>query len=451
MSRKIKTILLALGDILLLYGGLFLASTSRKAGLAPLSFWEKNIIPFAATFLIWLFVFYSQRLYEASFLKKGLHYYENLIKAAFINLLLGFTFFYVLPYLPFFESSPAPKTILVLTTVNGTILIHIWRKLFTSFFLVKQRPQNIVIWGSNQQTIKLLKNLVQYHPSDFQITKTIQEPGELKKELKESKIETLVLDEQTRRKNLVKNFPQKLLNQVKLQSAAEFYEQKTQTVPIEIKSPAEMLEDLSRQSSKVYEVGKKFFDLALASLIGLVFLPLVPFIMLAIKIEDGGPIFYSQKRVGKREEIFHLLKFRTMSPDADANIKDKPFKNKISWAKEQANRVTKVGRFLRMTHLDEYPQILNILKQDMSFVGPRPERPQFVEKLKKETPYYNLRHLVKPGLTGWAQIHYVYGDSIETNLEKLKYDLYYVKNRSFLLDLAITSKTASIVLGTRGR
>jgi exopolysaccharide biosynthesis polyprenyl glycosylphosphotransferase len=180
------------------------------------------------------------------------------------------------------------------------------------------------------------------------------------------------------------------------------------------------------------------------SLIGLVFaLPLLPFIILAIRLDSTGPIFYTQTRVGKGGRLFKVVKFRTMRHDAEALSGPK-------WAGDRDPRVTRVGKFLRASRLDEIPQLWCVLKGDMAFVGPRPERPEFIELLSKEIPYYGVRHMVRPGITGWAQVKYKYGRSVEDSREKLQYDLFYIKNVSIGLDLVIMFQTIKTVLLGRG-
>lgn len=191
---------------------------------------------------------------------------------------------------------------------------------------------------------------------------------------------------------------------------------------------------LPRGVEEVHERGKRIVDIALASLILLAGLPLWPVIALLIKATSRGPVFYAQNRVGKNEEIFRLHKFRSMIPGAE--------KKKPVWAGENDERITRAGRILRRLHLDELPQLWDVLRGKMSLVGPRPERPEFVAALKAEIPAYSLRHLVKPGLTGWAQVNYPYAASIESSREKLEYDLYYVVHKSLRLDLVILARTA---------
>ncbi len=174
-----------------------------------------------------------------------------------------------------------------------------------------------------------------------------------------------------------------------------------------------------------------------------ILLPVIPLIALAIKLSSRGPVFYGQRRVGQNGAIFTCYKFRTMRADAEADTGP-------TWASGDDPRITRVGRFLRRMRLDEVPQLWNVLRGDMGFVGPRPERPEFVEWLSREIPYYQLRHIIRPGLTGWAQINYPYGASAEESKEKLRYDLYYIKNMSVALDLLIAFQTVKILLLRRG-
>ncbi len=192
-----------------------------------------------------------------------------------------------------------------------------------------------------------------------------------------------------------------------------------------------------------YAVARRIFDLLVSTIVSLPFLVLLPFIALLIKRDSPGPVFLVQRRVGERGREFDLIKLRTMKVDAEAagaqyTSKDDP-------------RVTRVGRFLRATRLDEFPQLLNIVRGDMSFIGPRPERPEFETDLEAKIPHFRSRLLMKPGLTGWAQINGGYASTIPEITRKLEYDLYYIKNRSFRLDLQILARTFVTVLGWRGR
>ena len=188
---------------------------------------------------------------------------------------------------------------------------------------------------------------------------------------------------------------------------------------------------------------KRAIDLVMSLVLGLLSLPVALITALAVKLESPGPVLYTQTRVGEREKKFTIYKFRSMRHDAEKECG-------ATWASKKDPRVTRVGAIIRKLRIDELPQLFNILKGDMSFVGPRPERPEFVEKLKSQIPYYAERCAVKPGLTGWAQINYPYGDCLEDAVEKLQYDIYYIKHLSVFLDFTIILQTAKVVLLGRG-
>jgi sugar transferase (PEP-CTERM system associated) len=188
---------------------------------------------------------------------------------------------------------------------------------------------------------------------------------------------------------------------------------------------------------------KHAFDVGVSAIVLIVTLPVMLAAALAILLETGKPILYRQKRVGENGKAFEILKFRSMRVDAEKD-------GVARWARKDDDRVTRVGRFLRLTRIDELPQLVNVLRGDMSFVGPRPERPPFVTEISRNVPAYATRHSVKPGITGWAQIRYPYGASVEDAKQKLQFDLYYVKNHSLFLDLVIMFQTAQVVLFGKG-
>jgi exopolysaccharide biosynthesis polyprenyl glycosylphosphotransferase len=222
----------------------------------------------------------------------------------------------------------------------------------------------------------------------------------------------------------------------------KFVEMTTGKVPIDYLSAGWFFEELSSIDKRYYWYLKRTIDI-LSSLFGIcVILPFLPFIALLIKIDSPGPVFYSQTRIGRDNKPFRLWKLRTMVQDAD--------KTDVHWTTDHDERVTHVGKFLRKIRIDEVPQLWNILTGDMTLIGPRPEAVSLVEMYKKEIPYYQERHMVTPGITGWAQINYPYGNSIEDAREKLKYDYYYIKNRSLVLDAIIFLRTIRIVLTGKG-
>jgi sugar transferase (PEP-CTERM system associated) len=188
---------------------------------------------------------------------------------------------------------------------------------------------------------------------------------------------------------------------------------------------------------------KRAFDIVCAAILLVVTLPLMMITMLLIAAESRGPIFYRQQRVGLNGKNFDVIKFRSMRSDAEGDGNPR-------WAQAADDRVTRVGRFIRRVRIDELPQLFNVFKGEMSMVGPRPERPFFVDSLTKDIPYYAIRHSVKPGVTGWAQVRYEYGATVEDAKQKLQYDLYYVKNHTLFLDLLIMFETVSVVLTGKG-
>ncbi len=225
--------------------------------------------------------------------------------------------------------------------------------------------------------------------------------------------------------------------------APSFYEEVTGKLLLENTTPSWFIFANGFRMTAQKKSYKRIFDI-LCSLFGLALtLPLMPLVSLIIKLDSDGPVFFKQVRVGEMDEPFFLYKFRTMRQDAEKGTG-------AVWAQKNDPRITRIGRFLRKTRIDELPQLFNVLKGDMSFIGPRPERPEFVAELKKVIPYYSERHFVKPGVTGWAQVRYPYGASVEDAIEKLRYDLYYIKNVSPYLDLVIIIDTIRVMLFGRG-
>ena len=225
----------------------------------------------------------------------------------------------------------------------------------------------------------------------------------------------------------------------------EFYETYENKLPISHLSPKWFLENTGFEiyHNNFNLKAKRLLDLLFAMLIGIFAAPVIILAAIIVKLESKGPIFFIQERIGEGNKKFNIVKFRSMTTDAE---KDGP-----QWASKNDNRVTKFGKIMRATRIDELPQLWNVLRGEMSFVGPRPEREFFIQQLEKEIPYYNLRHTVKPGLTGWAQVMYPYGASVEDAYRKLQYDLYYIKHHSIPFDVKVLLKTVTIVIFGKGR
>jgi sugar transferase (PEP-CTERM system associated) len=234
----------------------------------------------------------------------------------------------------------------------------------------------------------------------------------------------------------------RMLN-IQIEDATGLLEKVTGKIDVDELHPSWLIFSDGFRLSAAFLTARRFFSMVVSLVCLLVCLPLIPLIILGIKLSSPGPVLYRQRRVGRHGGVFVCYKFRTMWADAEAD-------SGATWASDDDPRITRFGQLLRKMRLDEIPQFWNVMKGDMGFVGPRPERPEFVDQLFKEIPYYHLRHIIRPGITGWAQVNYGYGASVEEAKEKLRYDLYYIKNISFALDLLVLFQTIKIVLLGRG-
>ncbi len=276
-------------------------------------------------------------------------------------------------------------------------------------------------------------------------TRILHDKGSILSVAKKYKIDEIVVGVRERRSG---GLPADQLLECKLAGIEvvdlpSFYERETGQIQVESLNPSWMIFSDGFRRSPFKEVTKRTFDVAASGLLLLLTLPVMLVTALLVFLESGGPIFYRQERVGENGRIFKVLKFRSMRQDAERD-------GVPQWAKKQDDRATRVGKVIRLIRVDELPQVFNVFNGDMSFVGPRPERPFFVEDLSKKISYYPSRHAVKPGITGWAQIRYPYGATVEDAVQKLQYDLYYVKNHSLFLDLIILFQTAQVVLFGKG-
>ena len=258
-------------------------------------------------------------------------------------------------------------------------------------------------------------------------------------------VEEIVVSVQNRRGGFpIKELLDCKLQGVKVTDAATFFERETCQIRVDSLQPSWLVFGGGFDQSFARTFMKRSFDLICSTIILIATFPIMLGAALLVYLEDRGPVFYSQERVGLDGKSFRVHKFRSMGADAEKG-------GKPQWAAQNDPRVTRIGNIMRKTRIDELPQILNVFKGQMSFVGPRPERPYFVEQLIEVVPYYNVRHSIKPGITGWAQVRYGYGASAEDALQKLQYDLYYVKNNSLFLDVLVLIDTLKVVLFRSGR
>ena len=439
-----------LGDILIIYLALFLM-LYFSYGMTWAEHWLQHFYPFTIIFIFWIIVFFITGLYELGSARNNLDFITSLMKALAVNTALAIAFFYFIPYFGI-----APKTHLFIDLIIFALLFIIWRQIYNYFIKSPALLNSILILGQNPE-IKELANYIKNNPQLGYKIKKIADPEETKilsdliKIIVKEKIQIIITSTYPYKDtNLVRNLYHCLPLKIIVTDLAAFYEKITGKVPVSSIEEIWFLENLMCGKKSLFETIKRAYDIILAAIGSIITLIFFPFVALAIKLDSPGPIFYRQKRVGQDNQIYDLIKFRSMfalAPDGSAE------KNGAQWSQKEDKRVTRVGKLLRKTRLDEIPQFWNVLKGDMSFVGPRPERPEFAfsNDLLSKIPFYQIRHTVKPGLSGWAQIKYPYGSSVEDTLQKLQYDLYYIKNRSFVFDIGIVLKTIKIIVSAGGR
>jgi sugar transferase (PEP-CTERM system associated) len=330
-----------------------------------------------------------------------------------------------------------------------------WRGAY--FWMVKQPflRERVYVLGTGERAQRLVTGLRERSTLGIEVVGwTGDVPGELTRDTvashllgvaREKKgVHRVIVAMPNRRGTLpVEELLELRLGGVKVEEATSWLEKITGRIEVEQLYPSWLIFADGFRFSSVFRLVRRMLNFTVA-LIGLILsLPLLPFIVLAVRLDSSGPVLYRQQRVGRRGEIFYCYKFRTMRTNAEADTG-------ATWASDDDPRITRVGKFLRSSRLDEIPQLWCVLKGDMHFVGPRPERPEFVQWLSKEIPYYGVRHVVRPGITGWAQVQYKYGNTLADAREKLQYDLFYIKNASLGLDFLIIFQTVKIVLLGRG-
>ena len=446
-----RKFILLIGDILILYLSLAITLLVRY-GYLNQELWSSHLGPFSIIFVIWITVFFINGLYEINKLARGFKFFGQLIQNLAINALLAFSFFYLI--LGYFTNL-RPQTVLLLLLFIFALLFLAWRKLFFRLISSDKLGSNLAIIGVNNESLALAEEIItnpqlgyklklivnpdnSLIPEKFQVVESSKDLADLKNQLIKHKINTVVaLNNPLYGAEVARYLFESIDLKISYYNLTDFYEKVSGRILLASLERNWFLENTTQRNKRFLIISKRFIDIFFASFFGLSSLVLLPFLALAIKLESKGPLIYKQKRVGLAGKIFTVYKFRSMTQDAE--------KDGAQWAQKGDQRITRVGRFIRKTRIDEIPQFVNIIKGNMSFVGPRPERPEFVEDLKKEIPFYNERHLIKPGLSGWAQINYPYGASIADAKEKLQYDLFYIKNQSIALDISIILKTINTV------
>jgi sugar transferase (PEP-CTERM system associated) len=353
------------------------------------------------------------------------------------------------------------SSVLTTGTVFGVFLLGAIRSVFFAAAGKERFKRKVLVLGAGFRARQILEDLrTPFNRKGFILTGFValpDEPVEISQDnlldipttihdhILKHPVNEIVVAVDDRRKGLpMEDLLECKMEGVKIVDGATFYERESRKVALEMVTRGWLVFTDGFTVSSVFGFGKRGLDILAASILLLAGAPLMVLTAIAIKIEDGlkAPVFYSQERVGLNGKTFNVHKFRSMVTDAE--------KDGAVWASQNDARVTRVGDFIRKVRVDELPQIFNVLNGTMAFVGPRPERPVFVEQLTERIPFYSERHRVKPGLTGWAQLCFAYADNEEDTREKLRYDLYYIKNQSLLLDLLVIIQTVEVVLFKKG-
>lgn len=460
MYYRIKQLLLLIGDIFMLYAGFYFGVVLRYHNWSPTDLFIL-FPPISQLFAGTLIILFIIGLYDIGRVKNSWALYQKILLSAGIWVMLAIVYFYTK-----ITTLVTPKTTLLCITLGSFGLLTIWRTFYNRYLSTVIWRTTIVFAGISDEVIELahlfatepergfvIIGLIippqENIPSPLQAYHTASTLTELTKKNNGRYPDVVVLNPTLRTNaSLLAELYHFIFRQITILDLAELYEMIFKRIPPFTFSEGWFITNLKEQRRKVYDRARILIDYILASIMAVFFFITLPIIALLIKGTSRGPIFFKQKRVGRLGKIFTIYKYRTMlslRPDGSAETTGPQF------ASVDDRRVTAAGRILRRTRLDELPQVLNILRGDMSLIGPRPERPEFVKQLTEAMPFYTVRHLVKPGLTGWAQLQQAYYGTIKENLYKLEYDLYYIKNRSFLLDATILLKTIPVVARLMGR
>ena len=443
-----KKIVLLCGDILIIAAAIYIAPLLRLGTIPdPWSIFDlSNLVPT----LVYVFIIYLFDLYDVQMPVDKANLALRLALAVFVISIINASMFYL------FHLRPYSTWILFISSLLTLIFLVLWRLSFVYLASATAKPIRMLILGAGKtgrELYSLLRTKSQYDVIGFidddaskQRTQVdglpvLGKSNELMDIIAKQNIRKIVVSVAGEiRPDVFPKLVEAKFRGVAVYEMPTIYEKVARKIPVLHTSHMWMgYADVYGVTNSVYNVKAKIILDKLLAVVGLILAsPVMVLTAVLIRLESKGPALYRQERVGLDEKPFILFKFRSMCADAECDG--------AVWAQKEDTRVTRVGRIIRKTRIDELPQLWNVLKGDMSFVGPRPERTEFVEFLKKDVPYYMLRHSVRPGITGWAQVNYPYGASRNDALEKLQYDLYYIKNDSFLLDIHIMLRTLRVML-----
>lgn len=428
LSPQAKFVLLILGDVLALYASLFLVLYLRYGEGLGGELGRRHFPPMTIIFAIWLAIFYVAGLYDFRNLRNALLFLKTLVPALIVSFAIAILFFYLIPVWGI-----APKTNLFLFILVFGVVELVWRPYLNRWLYSRTPAVRVALVGESPAAEELNDFFSKNPEFGYKIELRLKGGKDWEKSIRESGVDLVVVPRNfLKEPPAIKNFFRLLDTGVEIKDISEIYEAVFRRVPLSEIDEEWFLEHAANPRP-LYKKSKRLIEWLLSLIFFIILLPFQILFALLIKLTSPGPAIYKQTRVGLHGENFTLYKFRTMREDAE---KDVP-----KWSAVRDPRSTPVGQVLRWSHLDELPQLWNILLGDLSFVGPRPERPEFVAKLKEEVPYYETRLLVKPGFTGWAQIHHRKDQTVEDVKKKVEYDLFYLKNRSLILDLAVFLKT----------
>ena len=441
LNRKERLILLV-GDMLFFMLSLWITLVVRYGALPSLDLFSLHWVPFFFLTLLFIAVFFIAGLYEKHTLLLQNHLPKTILKAELVGSALAVSFFYLAPW-----TGIAPKRNLFIYLLISFVLITLWR-MYGYAFVGTRKKQKAALIGSGNEMQELLDEVNNNSRYDLKFVSSIDLNHISQVDLKEEvtnriyskDISIIAID--LRNEKVLPLLPHLytlIFSSIRFIEMHKIYEDIFDRIPLSLVGYSWVLENISLAPKSVYDFLKRVMDISISFLLGVVSLIVYPFVYVAIKLDDGGKVFSIQERVGRNNKLIKLYKFRTMQIANDGG----------RWQEGVVNQTTRVGSFLRQSRIDELPQLWNVLFGDISLIGPRPEFPEPVSLYEKQVPYYGIRHLIKPGLSGWAQIygeHPHHGTDVAKTKNKLSYDLYYIKNRSVFLDLKIALQTIKTLL-----